>query len=115
MSLTTGRRLKSQSCTPPPLPQDVINGSHRLARRSPKGLNIRDKDERPFLEPEDATNNDEDYSTYNPSDDDSSDNEYESDDNQQIQDNFSPPPDQEMAQQPAGVTIQNDNTGVHQN
>ena len=77
MRLTTGRILNRQSFTPLPLPQDVINGIHRLARRNPKGLDIRDRDRRPFLEPEDWTNDDEDDSTYAPpSDNDSSNNEY---------------------------------------
>ena len=107
MSLRTGQRLNRQSFTPLPLLQDVINGVHRLTHRNPKGLDIRDRYWRPFLEPEDGTNNDEDDSTYTPSDDDSSNIKYESDDNQQIQDNLHPPPDQEMAHQPVGSTIQN--------
>ena len=115
MSLTSGRRLKRQSFTPLPKLQDVINGFHRIALRNPKGLDIRDRYRRPFLEPENETNNDEDNSTYALSDDNRSDNEYESDDNQQIHDTFNPAPDQEMAQHPTGVTIQNENTGVHQN
>ena len=105
MSLKTGRRLNRPSFTPLPLPQDVINGFHRLACRNPKGIDIRERDRRPFLEPEDGTNENEDDSTYAPSDDDSSDNEFESDDIKQIHDNLNPPPDQEMAQKPAGLTI----------
>ena len=81
MSLTTGLRLNRQSYTPLPLPQDVINCVHRLERRNPKGLDIRDRDRRPFLEPADNTNYDRDNSTYAPSDGDISDNEYDSDDN----------------------------------
>ena len=115
MRLTTGQRLNRQSFTPLPLPQGVINGVYILTRRNPKGLDIRYRDWRPFLEPEDGTNNDEDDSTYAPSDDDSSDNEYESDDIKQIHDNLNPPPDQEMAQKPAGLTIWNENTWVYQN
>ena len=44
MSLTGGQRLNRKSFTPLPLPQDVINGVHRLALRNPKGLDIRDRD-----------------------------------------------------------------------
>ena len=40
MSLTTGGRPNRQIFTPLPLPQDVINGIHRLALRNPKGLDI---------------------------------------------------------------------------
>ena len=74
VSLTTARRLNRQSFTPLPLPQEVINGVHSLGRRNPKGINIRDRDRRPFLEPEDRKNNDEDDSTYAPSNNESSDN-----------------------------------------
>ena len=79
MSLTTGQRLNLQSFTPLPLPLDVINGVHRLARLNRKGIDFRDRDQRPFLEPEDGKNNDEDDSTYTPSENDSSNNEYKSD------------------------------------
>ena len=94
MSLTTGQILNRQSFTPLPLPQDVINGVHRLARRNTKYLNIHDRDRGPFLEPEDATNDDRDDSTYAPSDDYRSNNEYESDNNKSNHDNLHPPPDQ---------------------
>ena len=40
MSLTTGRRMNRHSFTPLPLPQEVINGVHRLALRNPKGIDI---------------------------------------------------------------------------
>ena len=56
ISLTTDRRLNRQIFTPLPLPQDVINSARFLAHRNPKGLDIRDRDWRPFLEPEDGTN-----------------------------------------------------------
>ena len=98
MSLTTGQILNCQSFTHLPLPQDFINGVRRLASRNPKGFGIRDRDRRPFLEPEDGTNTNEDDSAYAPSYDNSSENKYESDKNQQIHDNLNPPPDQEMAQ-----------------
>ena len=94
MSLTSDRRMNRHCFTPLPLPQDFINGVHRLARRNPKGLDIRDRDRSPFIEPEDGTNNNEDNSTYAPSDEDSSNNEYESDDNQQTHGNSNPAPDQ---------------------
>ena len=97
MSLTTGRRLNHKSFTPLPLPRDVINGIHRLAHRNLKGLDIQDRDRRPFLGPEYKTNNDEDNSAYTPSDNDINDKEYNSDDNQRNHDNLNPPPDQEMA------------------
>ena len=94
MSLTGGQRLNRKSFTPLPLPQDVINGVHRLALRNPKGLDIRDRDWRPLLDPEDGENNNGDDSTYAPSDNDSSDNKYESEDNQQIHNNLNPALDQ---------------------
>ena len=40
MILTTVRILNRKSFTPLPLPQDVINGVYRLARRNPRGPNI---------------------------------------------------------------------------
>ena len=40
ISLTTGQRLNRQSFTTLTLPQDVINGVHRLVRRNPKGVYI---------------------------------------------------------------------------
>ena len=94
MSLTTGQRLNRQSFTPLPLPQVVINVVHRLVRRNPKGLDIRDRDQHPFLKPKDRTSDYGDDSTYAPSNDDSSRNEYESDENQHNRDNLHPPPDQ---------------------
>ena len=63
MSLTTGQILNRQSFTPLPLPQDVINSVHHLVRRNPKGLDIRNRDQHLFLEPEDGANNDDDDST----------------------------------------------------
>ena len=77
MNLKSGRILNRQSFTLLPVPQGVINGVHHIARRNPKRLDIGDRDQRPFLKPEDGTNNDEDDSTYAPSYEDSSDNEYE--------------------------------------
>ena len=94
MSLSTGRRLNRKSFTPLPLPQYFINSVHRFARRNPKGLDIGHMYWRPFLEPEDRTNDDGDGSTYALSDNNSSNNEYESDDNQRNHDNLHPPPDQ---------------------
>ena len=117
MILKTGQKLNPQSFTPLPLPQDVINSMHRIARRNPKGLDIWDKDWRLFLEPEDRTNNDKNDSTYVPSDNKNSNNEDESGDNNNDHDdkgNLNPPPDQEMEQGATGVTI-NENVGVHQN
>ena len=82
MSLMTGRRLNHQSFATLSLPQDVINGVHRLVRRNTKGVDIRDRYWRPFLKAEDGTNDNGDDSTYAPSDDNSSDNKDESDNNQ---------------------------------
>ena len=73
MSLTSGRILNRHKFTPLPLPQDVINGVHCLARRNPKGLDISYRYQCPSIEPEDRTNNNEENSTYAPSDDYSSD------------------------------------------
>ena len=115
MRLTSGRRLNRQSLTPLPLPQEVINGVHHIARRNQKGLDIRDRYRRTFLETEDRTNNYEDNPIYATSDNDSSNNKYESDDNKKIHDNLNLPPDQEMSQHTTGATTQNQNTGVHQN
>ena len=82
MRLTTGQRLSRHNFTLLPIPQDVIISIHRLARRNPRGLNIRDRDRRPFLQPNDRANDDDDYSTYDPSDDNNRDNENESDDSE---------------------------------
>ena len=94
VSLKTGRRLNRQSFTPLPLPQEIINCVHRLALRNPKGLDIRYRDRRPFLEPEYGNDDDGDNSTYALSENDSSNNEYESDNNQRNHNNLHPPPDQ---------------------
>ena len=117
MSLTTGRRLNHQSFTPLPLPQDVINGVHCFTLRNPKGLDIRDRYRRPFLKPEDRANNYDDDSTYTSLDNNNSNKKDESDNNESDNDdnaNLHLPPDQEMAQGPAGVTI-HDNAGVQKN
>ena len=117
VSLTTGQRLNCQSFTPLHFPQDVINSVRCLARRNPKGLNIRERDRRPFPEPEDGANDDDKNSTYAPSDDNNRYNKYDSDDKDSDNDNnanLHPPPAQVMAQGAAGVTI-HDNAGVHQN
>ena len=97
MRLTTDWRLNRQSFTPLPLPQDVINGVYRLAHRNPRGLSIKDRDRRPFLEPEDEAENDDNNSTYDPSDDDNSNNKNESDKNESYNANnanLQPPSDQ---------------------
>ena len=107
--------MNRQRITSLPLPQDVIKIVHCLACRNPKGLGIRDRDRCTFLNPEDRTDDDKDDSAYALSDHDISDNEYESDNNQINHDNLQLPPDQEMAQGPAGVTIKNYNVRVHQN
>ena len=92
--LTSGQILNQQSFAPLPLPQDVINGVHRLTLCNPKYQDIRDRDWRPLLEPEDGENNNGDDSTYAPSDNDSSDNKYESEENQKIHNNLNPALDQ---------------------
>ena len=95
MSLMTGRGLNRQSFTPLTIPQDVINGVHCPALRNPKGLDILDRGRRPFLEPEYRTNIYGDNYTYAPSDNNSSNNEYNIDANQRNHDNLHMPPDQE--------------------
>ena len=97
MSLATSQILNRKIFTPLPLPQDVINGVHRLARHNPKGIDIRDRYRRPFLDPDDRANDDDDNSTYAPSDDNNSNNEDYSDNNQSDHDknaNLHLPPDQ---------------------
>ena len=100
MSLRTGRRLNRQRFTPLSLPQDVINVVHPLARHNPRGLDIQDRDRRPFLEPEDRIDNEDDYSTHALSDKDNSKNSNESNKNERDDDknsnntNFIPPPNQ---------------------
>ena len=64
----TGRRLNRQSFTPPPLPQDLINGVHLLSRRTTRGLDIQDRYRRLFLGDEDGARYDPYDSTYVPSD-----------------------------------------------
>ena len=66
MSLANGWRLNCQSFAPLTLPRDVINSMHRLAHRNIKGLDIRYRDRRPFLDPEDRVNNDDNNPTYAP-------------------------------------------------
>ena len=75
MSLTTSQILNRNIFTPLPLPHDVINGVHRLARHNPKGLDIQDRNWRPFLKPDDRDNDDDNNSTYSASDDNNSNNE----------------------------------------
>ena len=90
---------------------------HLLALRNPRGLNIQDRNRRPFLDPEHGSDIDDNVSAYAPPDENNSDNNNERDDNESDGDDnikLHPPPDQEMAQGPAGVTIHN-NAGVHQN
>ena len=63
MSLSTGRRLNRKSFTPLPLPKDVINVVHLLARRNPRGLGIQDRYRRLFLGDEDGARDDPNDST----------------------------------------------------
>jgi hypothetical protein len=44
LSLKTGRRLNRTHCTPLPMPDEVIDRMHRLARRAPEGLTFGDRD-----------------------------------------------------------------------
>ena len=88
-----------------------------VSRRNTKGVYIRYRDWRLFLEPEDGSNNDDNDFTYAPSNNDNGNNGDESDKNESDNynnTNLNPPPDQKMAQGPTGVTIHN-NTVVHQN
>ena len=52
MSLTIDQRLNCQSFATLPLPHEVINCVHCLARQNPKVLDIRDRYLCPFLKPE---------------------------------------------------------------
>ena len=95
-----------------------INGVHQLACQNLRGLGIRDRDRRPFLQGEDRTRDDPNGSTYVPSDRENSKNSDESNGNDPNEDkNIHPPPDREMAQGPVGVIDIGDiqrNAGVHQ-
>jgi hypothetical protein len=73
MSLTTGRRLNRTELTPLPMPQDVVNRVHVLARRSNanKELLFTWRDGRPITDDADAENDDDPADEdYNPDDDD---------------------------------------------
>ena len=97
MSLANGWRLNCQSFAPLTLPRDVINSMHRLARCNPRGLNIRYRDQRPFLEAEDGANDDTDDSTYAPYNKENRKNGDERNENDDDTDtNINPPPDIEM-------------------
>ena len=94
MSLATGRRLNRQIFTSLPLPKDVINSVHRLARRNTRGLGIEDRDRCPFLEAVEGPDDDTGNSTYTPDNEDNSENGDESNDNDNNNaTNFKPPPD----------------------
>ena len=75
MGLTTRQRLNRQNF-PLTLLRDVINIVHRLARRNPRVLDIRDRYRRLLLEAEKRYNDDPDDSTYAPSDGEDSGNGY---------------------------------------
>ena len=76
MSLTTGRRLNRYQWTPLPMPQDVINRVHILARRNARGLEFLDRTGRPVdNENVDDEDGDPDDATYTPTE------SHESDDN----------------------------------
>ena len=63
----TRQILNRKNFIPLPLPQEVINIMYCLAHRNTRGLEIRDRDWRSFLEAEDGANDDPGDSTYAPS------------------------------------------------
>ena len=91
MILATRRIMNWESFTPSPLSQYAINSVHRLAHRSPRGLDIQYRDQRLFLEAEDGADDDPEDSTYAPSKGEDSDNGDEINDNDT---SINPPPDQ---------------------
>jgi hypothetical protein len=68
LSLTTGRLLNRNHWTVLPMPADVINRVHTLARRSnaPRGLTFADRSGDPFLDHDDDDSTDD---SYDPDDD----------------------------------------------
>jgi hypothetical protein len=85
MSLTTGRRLNRNHWTPLPMPKEVIDRVHTLARRSKasRTLHFTWRDGMPIADvayDESDDTNDEDYE-YTAPDDDGSHNENNDDDN----------------------------------
>jgi hypothetical protein len=80
MSLATGRRLnrKPKDWTELPMPQEVIDRVHTLARRSKASLSFAWRDGSAIIDIEDAEEGDEDDGDYSPvDDDDDSDIEYD--------------------------------------
>ena len=91
-SLTTGRVLNRGRWTSLPMPNEVIDRVHRMARQEHgnNGLNFEDRNHNPLVDPDDDGDDD---STYHPegddnSDDDDDDNDDENNDN----DDPAPPP-----------------------
>eukprot|EP00978_Attheya_sp_CCMP212_P031314 scaffold117901_cov29-Attheya_sp.AAC.2 len=74
--LTTGRRINRNRWTPLPMPADIINRVHMIARRSGAslGLQFTDRDGNLIITPEDDDDYDsDDDESYHPSDDEDSD------------------------------------------
>ena len=71
-SLTTGSVLNRGRWTSTPMPNEVIDRVHRMARQEHgnKGLNFEDRNHNPLVDPDDDGDDD---STYHPEDDDNSD------------------------------------------
>ena len=79
LSLTTGRRLNRNSWTALPMPAEVIERVHTLARRSgaSRGLTFADRSGDPFLDPDYNDSDDESYDPDNEVSDSDSDDDDE--------------------------------------
>eukprot|EP00978_Attheya_sp_CCMP212_P009273 scaffold21935_cov53-Attheya_sp.AAC.1 len=89
LSLTSGRRSNQSNWTVLPIPEDVINRVHVLARRNnmPNGLAFADRDGIPLIDPDDDDSDDE---SWHPGDaEDSEDSEDENPDNENNEDSDS--------------------------
>ena len=76
LSLLTGKRLNRAKATPLNMPAEVISRVHQLARRNPKGIEYRDRNNNIIPDIED---DDDDDSTYATDDDDTSTDEEDND------------------------------------
>ena len=70
-SLTTGRLLTRSRWTELPMPSEVIQRVHVMARRNPCGLEVLDRDHDPIIVDDDLHLDDNDDSTFAPDSDDS--------------------------------------------
>jgi hypothetical protein len=97
-SVTTGRRLNRYSWTKLPMPQDVIDHIHVLARRYPRGLEFGDRNGNATIndyeDADDDTNDDMDAdSSYHNSSDSDDDDDDDNDDQPPLARNDTPPED----------------------